>query len=97
MADYIEIELVIVEPVMLELDVAPSTYIGTAQAGPTGPAGENGLDGEAASIGDGARYSSVHAGELKQLSMDDDYLYICTTAGTAGNAVWKKTPLFKSN
>ena len=39
MAIPIEIELVIVEPVELNLDIAPSTFIGTAQAGPTGPAG----------------------------------------------------------
>ena len=39
MANPIEIELVIVEPVELNLDIAPSTFIGTAQAGPTGPAG----------------------------------------------------------
>ena len=39
MANPIEIELVIVEPVELVLDVAPSTFIGTAQAGPTGPTG----------------------------------------------------------
>lgn len=34
-----EIELVIVEPILLELGLAPVTYIGTAQAGPTGPQG----------------------------------------------------------
>ena len=39
MANPVEIELVIVEPVELVLDVAPSTFIGTAQAGPTGPTG----------------------------------------------------------
>ena len=39
MANTIELELVIVEPILLELDIAPAMYIGTAQAGPTGPPG----------------------------------------------------------
>ena len=39
MSGEIEIEIVIVEPVELELNVAPSIFIGTAQAGPTGPTG----------------------------------------------------------
>lgn len=38
----IEIELIIVEPIMLELGIAPSTYIGTAQAGPQGLPGPPG-------------------------------------------------------
>ena len=39
MSNPIEIELIIVEPVELLLGIAPSTFIGTAQAGPTGPPG----------------------------------------------------------
>lgn len=37
--------------------------------------------------------STTDEGILKQLAIDDDFLYICTTAGTAGNAIWKKTML----
>lgn len=40
MAGTIQIELVIVEPISLELGLAPSTFIGTSQAGPQGPSGE---------------------------------------------------------
>ena len=35
-------DLLIVEPVLLEIGEQPSAYIGTAQAGPTGPKGPPG-------------------------------------------------------
>jgi hypothetical protein len=44
-------------------------------------------------IQDGDRYSSVHAGNYKDMSMSDDYMYICVKTGTAGNATWKRFPL----
>lgn len=47
MADYIEIELTVVEPVYLELNVEPVQYIGTAQAGPQGEKGDPGPIGDA--------------------------------------------------
>lgn len=47
-------------------------------------------------IGSGAKYSNTHAGTLNDLSLDNDYLYICVQTGTAGNAIWKKTLLFQS-
>ncbi|MBK6284974.1 MAG: hypothetical protein IPF54_22140 [Draconibacterium sp.] len=42
MSGAIEIEIIIVEPIQLELDIAPSIFIGTAQAGPQGLPGEIG-------------------------------------------------------
>lgn len=44
----------------------------------------------------GSKYSSVHAGELFDISIDNDFLYICVQTGTAGNAIWKKTALMQS-
>lgn len=44
----------------------------------------------------GDKSSALDAGTFKQMSLGDDYLYVCTQTGTAGNAIWKKTPLFKS-
>jgi len=89
MSTPIQIQLTVVEPVELLLDTAPVYYIGTSQAGPQGLPGEM-------QIGSGAKYSSTDAGTLNQLSLDDDYLYICVETGTAGSAKWKKTPLFLS-
>ena len=40
-----------------------------------------------------SKSSAADAGTQNQLAVDDDYLYICTTPGTAGNAVWKKAIL----
>ena len=44
----------------------------------------------------GEKLSSRDAGYLGQTSEDDDYLYVCTVAGVAGQATWKKCLLFKS-
>lgn len=46
------------------------------------------------SVGSGAKASATDAGTFGQLSLTDDYLYICVQTGTAGNAIWKKTVLF---
>jgi hypothetical protein len=93
MSTPIEIELIIVEPVMLELQTAPVYSIGTAQAGPQGEKGEPGgtLD-----VGWGTKQTGVDAGTLKEISIDDDYLYLCVVEGDAGVAVWKKTVLFNT-
>jgi hypothetical protein len=42
----------------------------------------------------GAKASSSDAGTLFQMAIDDDYLYICVSAGSAGNAKWKRCLLF---
>ncbi|RLD56518.1 MAG: hypothetical protein DRI97_07290 [Bacteroidetes bacterium] len=44
----------------------------------------------------GAKQSSVDAGALGEFSVDDDYLYVCVVAGSAGSAVWKQTALLQS-
>lgn len=44
-------------------------------------------------IGYGSKYSATHAGRLKQMSIDDDYLYICVSAGQPGYARWKRVAL----
>lgn len=43
----------------------------------------------------GTKQSAVHAGDLFDVSVDDDYLYICVSGGTAGNAIWKRTSIIK--
>ena len=40
--------------------------------------------------------NSVDAGTLGELSVDDDYLYICVIAGGAGSATWKRAALSQS-
>lgn len=41
----------------------------------------------------GNRQSSVDAGQAGEMAVDDDYLYLCVTTGTAGNASWKRIAL----
>ena len=49
------------------------------------------------SIFAGSKSSSIDAGNFGDMSLTDDYLYVCVTQGTAGNAIWKKVPLFATN
>ena len=49
------------------------------------------------SIFAGSKSSSIDAGDFGDMSLTDDYLYVCVTQGTAGNAIWKKVPLFATN
>lgn len=46
------------------------------------------------SLGAGEKSSATDAGTIGQISLGDDYLYVCTRSGTAGNAIWKKALLF---
>ena len=46
------------------------------------------------SIFAGVKLSSIDAGDVGDMSITDDYLYICVLSGTAGNAIWKRIPLF---
>lgn len=48
-------------------------------------------------IGTGPRITGTHSGVFKQLSLDDDFLYVCVTTGDTSTAVWKKAVLFQSN
>ena len=44
-------------------------------------------------IGEGDRLTGVHGGTLNEMSVSDDFLYICVVAGDPGQAVWKRVPL----
>ena len=44
-------------------------------------------------IGYGSKYSALDAGFLLEISVDDDFMYICVEAGAVGNARWKRVPL----
>jgi hypothetical protein len=41
----------------------------------------------------GSKQSSIDAGQVGELSVDDDYMYVCVISGGAGSATWKKIPL----
>jgi len=47
-------------------------------------------------IGDGIRITGTDGGNKGDLSLDDDYLYICVLTGNSTSAIWKKTLLFQS-
>jgi hypothetical protein len=47
-------------------------------------------------VGWGSKNSSTDPGTLFQMSIDDDYLYMCVAAGSAGHARWKRTVLFQT-
>jgi hypothetical protein len=47
-------------------------------------------------MGDGERKTGIHAGVLKEMSITDDYVYICVVGGDVGVAVWKKFILFQT-
>ena len=42
----------------------------------------------------GAKSSAEDAGEFGQISITDDYMYLCVQTGITGEAIWKKTVLF---
>ena len=42
----------------------------------------------------GVKNSSIDPGNLGELSITDDYCYICVQTGVAGSAIWKKFVLF---
>lgn len=43
-----------------------------------------------------AKSSADDAGMQGQMAHNDDYVYVCTTTGTAGNAIWKRIPLLRT-
>lgn len=47
-------------------------------------------------IGEGEKKTGVDAGTLGQLSVTDDYLYICVKQGDSTTAVWKRIVLFQT-
>jgi hypothetical protein len=44
----------------------------------------------------GVKLTGVDSGIFGDISITDDYLYICVTGGIAGVAIWKKSLLFQS-
>ena len=54
------------------------------------------LDSIAIDILTGAKSSAIDAGTFGDISLTDDYMYVCTQTGTAGNAIWKKVVMFQT-
>ena len=76
---------------------AASTVPGpTGPKGATGAKGATGSTGPSASFEEGAKSSAGDPGVFGQISILGSYLYLCTEAGTAGNAIWKKIPLLNT-
>jgi hypothetical protein len=44
----------------------------------------------------GIKVTGIDSGTFGDISITDDYLYICVTGGIAGVAIWKKSLLFQS-
>ena len=44
--------------------------------------------------GIGAKSSALDAGTEREMSIDNDYAYICVQTGIAGSAIWKRMVLF---
>lgn len=47
-------------------------------------------------IGSGPRSSASDSGLLFEISIDDDYMYVCVKEGSVGNAIWKKSILIRN-
>jgi hypothetical protein len=41
----------------------------------------------------GSKYSALDAGIAGEMSVDDDFIYMCVHTGEAGSARWKRSPL----
>ena len=54
----------------------------------------NSLKGTAGTVFEGAKSSAIDAGSFGDISVTDDYTYFCVKAGSAGNAIWKKSIMF---
>ena len=44
-------------------------------------------------LSEGAKTSATDAGTFGQMSLTDDYLFVCVRTGEAGSAIWKKTSI----
>jgi len=47
-------------------------------------------------IPEGEKHSATHAGTFGEMSLSDDYLFLCVKTGAAGNAIWKRTTLHQT-
>lgn len=72
----------------------PSVTVTVTPTGPKGDKGDKGEDGGLIVIGTTDKQTGVDAGFLHEMSIVDDYLYVCVKAGTAETAIWKRTILF---
>ena len=79
---------------ILEVE-APITLQATQSGLAVGPKGDKGDPG-VISFGIGERSSATDAGTFGNMSLTDDYMYVCTQTGTAGNAIWKKMVMFQT-
>jgi hypothetical protein len=69
----------------------------TVTVRPTGPKGEQGIQGPPGPtvvVGTVDKKTGVDAGYFGEMSVVDDYLYVCVHGGNATNAIWKRTVLF---
>jgi hypothetical protein len=78
------IDVVVEEPIQLDLTVTDPIYIVYNDTIRT-------WSDETFSTG--AKVTGVDAGKVPQFSITDDWLYVCVLAGAAGVAIWKKLPL----
>jgi len=44
--------------------------------------------------GTGEKSSAIDAGNVGEITIENDYLYVCVQTGIAGSAIWKKSVLF---
>ncbi len=42
----------------------------------------------------GVKSSAIDAGNVGEMSIENDYIYVCVQTGVAGSAIWKKAVLF---
>ena len=77
--------------------VSPQTPVSveTYRKGDKGDKGDTGAPGDF-NVMEGEKASSTDAGTLFDMSITDDYGYLCTKTGIAGNAIWKKFVLFQT-
>ena len=105
--DGILLKLKIAEPVRLKLKVDTGYVVVPEQVPASEPlfvaseaaklqTGDKGRIDNSLQCSEGERYSSQHGGKIGDVSITDDYLYICVKGGAAGSAIWKKAPLFVS-
>lgn len=101
----IEILLEIQPPVHLFLDIAPGVHIipaevisqeplfTTSEAARFEPGDKARLD-LMITPGQGERLTGIHPGAVGEMSLTDDYLFVCVKPGGPGLAIWKRTVLF---
>lgn len=99
MSQPVEILLEIEQPLLLgPVNVVPSfaePLFVSSEAYLLRPGDKEKID-SAMQAGSGPKSSQSDAGYFGQVSLEDDFLYICVKAGEAGSAVWKKTILFNT-